>query len=94
MRLAIFNKHKMFAQNNSKTDENFKIFVIRNKIESGTNIDDFVEKIFLTGVRDYVFVPLIEARRYCSTRENCYVATDNEEISQKYGIKLLKNQYQ
>ena len=77
----------MPAQNNSKKEENLKIFVVRT-------IDDFVEKTFMTGVADFAFVPVNEAKRYAGKRNNCYIASDNEEISQKYGIKLLKNQYQ
>ena len=76
----------MPAQNNSKKDENFKIFVVRT-------IDDFVEKTFVTGVADFAFVPVNEAKRYIENKKDFYVATDNEEISQKYGIKLLKNSY-
>ena len=77
----------MFTQNNSRTDENFKIFVVRT-------IDDFVEKSFVTGVSDFVLVPITEARRYAGKRNDCYIATDNETISIEYGIELIKNQYQ
>ena len=76
----------MPPQNNSKKDENLKIFVVRT-------IDDFVEKTFMTGVADFAFVPVKEARRYAGKREDCYIATDDETISQKYGIKLLTNIY-
>ena len=77
----------MFFQNNSKKDENLKIFVVRT-------IDDFVEKTFVTGVADFAFVPVNEAKRYAGKRNNCYIATDDETISKEHGIKLLKNQYQ
>ena len=83
MRLAIFNKQKMPTQNNSRKNGNFRIFVVRT-------IDDFVENTFMTGVSDFIFVPVNEAKRYAGKREDCYIATDNEEISQKYGIQLIK----
>ena len=76
----------MPAQSNPRKDNNFSVFVIRN-------IDDFVEKTFMTGVADFVFVPVNEAKRYAGKREDCYVATDNEEISKEYKIKLKKENY-
>ena len=74
----------MFAQNNSRKDNNISIFVVRT-------IDDFIEKTFMTGVKDFAFVPINEARRYAGKREDCYIATDNDEIAQTYGILLMKD---
>ena len=45
----------------------------------------------MTGVADFAFVPVNEAKRYAGKRKDCYIATDDEAISQKYGVQLLKN---
>mgnify|MGYP001579245040 CR=1 FL=1 len=69
---------------------NFKIFVV--------TIDGIVEKIeatYITGVRDFVVVPLNEARRVVEKLGDSYcIATDDESVAEQYGIKLIKTKYQ
>lgn len=66
--------------------EKFNIFVVRT-------IDNFIEKPFVTDVKDFVSVPIGEAKRYIGKREDCYIATDIQEIANQYGIKFLEPKY-
>ncbi len=75
------------VQNNSRKGDNFSIFVV-------SSIDDVIRETYITGVRDFVFVPVNEARRaVAKLGNNHYIATDNPEIAKEYGIKLLKNSF-
>ncbi len=78
----------MFGQNNSRKDENFNIFVV------SSIIDDVIRETYVTGVRDFVFVPVNEARRAVARLgNNYYIATDNPEIAKEYKIKLRENNF-
>ena len=75
----------MFGQNTSRKDENFSIFVV-------SSIDDAVKETYKTGIRDCVPFSLNEARRSLNRLGNGhYLATDNTEIAEEYGLSLLKN---
>ena len=62
----------------------FKIFVVRS-------IDDTIELTYSTGVRDFVYVPLNQARRAVERLQNGhYIATDDADIARQYGLNLIK----
>lgn len=78
----------MFGQVNPRKDENFSIFVV------SSIIDDVIRETYVTGVRDFVFVPVNEARRAVARLgNNYYIATDNPEIAKEYKIKLRENNF-
>lgn len=70
-------------QSHNIKDENFRIFVVRT-------IDDAVRETYVTGVRDFIFVPLRQAEISATRLGNeYYVATDNVDISKEYNLRLL-----
>ncbi|MBI4451868.1 hypothetical protein HY637_00425 [Candidatus Woesearchaeota archaeon] len=63
----------------------FRIYVV-------CSIDDTVLETYLTGFRDFIFVPLNEARRSLSRLGNgYYAATDNPEIAKEFNLRLLES---
>lgn len=87
-------------ENNSRKDENFRIFVVRtidSIIENKSSGIEIVEnETYTTGVKDYVSVQINEARRTADRlgKEGYDVATDNPEIAKEYNLKLIKAEYQ
>ena len=76
----------MINKSTRQKNENFSVFVVRT-------IDDFVEKTFETGVIDFVFVPISEAKRYIGKRKDCYLATEDRSIAKDYSLKLINQEY-
>lgn len=69
----------------------FRVYVV--------SIDGAVEETFLTAIRDFVTVPLSQARLEIERRERKYdgvkyeIATDDSGIAEQYGIKLIEPKY-
>ena len=75
----------MLSQNTPRKDENFSIFVVGS-------IDDAIRETYVTGIMDFVFVPVNEAKKAVARLgNNHYIATNNPEIAKEYGIKLKEN---
>lgn len=81
----------MWGQEQNTKPRNFKIFVVKS-------IDGVVDKIegtYLTGIREFVFVPINEAKRSAEKLGNGhFIATDDLEIAQQYGLRLIQIKYQ
>ena len=77
----------MWRQVNDIKEENFKIFVVRS-------LDDVVERTYVAGPRDLVYVPINEAKRYIERNGNgFFIATDDSGIAKQYELKLLETRY-
>ena len=73
----------MYSSEPTAKSKTFKIFVVRS-------IDDKVEEVYTTGVRDFVFVPIKEAKRTIEKNgHGYYMATDDKGVAEQYGIKLI-----
>ena len=64
----------------------FRIYVVRS-------IDDTIQYTYTTGVRDFVAVPVAEAKRALEKRNGSYIATDEPTIAKEYNLKLIEKKY-
>ncbi len=78
-------KQKASDQSVEKSVE-FRIYVV-------SSIDEKVQFTYKTGVRDFIGVPISEARRETEKNKNCYLATDDEIVAKEYNLKLLEAKY-
>lgn len=72
----------------SSMSEVSKVFVVRT-------IDDPLVQTFSTHTRDFIAVPVNEARREIDKLGdiNAYIVTDCPEIAKQYGFKLVQDKY-
>ena len=64
----------------------FRIYVVRS-------IDDTIQFTYTTGVRDFVAVPVAEAKRALEKGNCYYIATDEPSIAKEYNLRLIEKKY-
>lgn len=80
----------MWGQEQSAKPRNFKIYVVKS-IDGVVHI----EETFTTGIREFVDIPINEARRTIERRikngecNRYYIATDDKSIAEQYCLKFL-----
>lgn len=81
----------MWGQEQNTKWRNFRIFIV--------SINGIIRDTYITGVRDFIYVPVNEALRAIERRikngegNGYYIATDDKDIAEQYGIKLIKTKY-
>lgn len=84
----------MWGQERTKRTGNFAIYVVKS-------LDGIVhiEETFITGVREFVSVPINEAKRTIERKikkgegNGYYLATDDESVAAQYDLRLLGAKY-
>lgn len=85
----------MWGQERTKQTGNFRIYVVKS-LDEVVN----VEETFTTGVREFVYVPINEAKRTIERKikkeegNGYYIATDDESVAAQYNLRLLGTKYQ
>lgn len=82
----------MFGQESTIKPKYFNVYVAR---ETNGFAKNQIVKIFKTCIDDVVYVLINEAKRSVGKLGNGhFIATDDSEIAQQYGLTLIETKYQ
>ena len=85
---------KMWGQERTIKTGNFRIYVVKS-IDGVVHI----EETFTTGIREFVCVPINEAKRTIERKikkgedNGYYMATDDESVATQYNLRLFGTKY-